>query len=199
MRKLADKLRRPRYLAAAYAVMLLVIFILPGYSAPGYSILAHSTSELGAQHTPNAWIMNAVFFFLGAACLLEAWLHIDYWFQKICLSVFGFSLILTAFFQHAPIASDMAFSVGEDQIHSLLASVVGFSFTIFAFSMAFVYSKPVLRGLALGLALTAVGLSALMFSVPGYTGLLQRAMFISAFSWLIFVVEQARHSGSNYV
>ncbi len=95
-------------------------------------MIRHTTSQLGAQMTPNAWVMNTVFFLLGAACIIESWFYLKkYWFQKILLTIFGLSLIFTAIYQHAPVNLDLAYDLREDQLHSFFASVVGFSFTIF--------------------------------------------------------------------
>ena len=61
-------------LPAAVIMLILVMFILPFFSFPGYSIIKNTTSHLGAQGAQHAWIMNTVFIFLGGAVVLDAWL-----------------------------------------------------------------------------------------------------------------------------
>lgn len=78
---------RYRFLLPVYIFLILAMFLLPSFSVEGYSVLKNTTSHLGAQNAPYAWVMNVVFFMLGAACILEGWLHLHrFWFQKlICL------------------------------------------------------------------------------------------------------------------
>src|SRR5690606_608427 len=105
------------------------------YSVDTYSIIKNTTSHLGAQSSPNAWIMNISFILVGITCILEAWLHLRrFLFHKILLSIFGLSLMLTGIFRHAPIIEGVIFNSIEDKLHSIFATVVGFSFAIYAVS-----------------------------------------------------------------
>lgn len=188
-----NKFFRFRYLLTAYVALLIVMFLLPRYSVEGYSVLKNTTSHLGAQNAPFAWVMNTVFLLLGAACVMEGWLHLkDLWCQKLLLTVFGLGLVGLAFARHAPIVEGVPFSALEDQAHSVLATLIGFSFTILAFSAIFVAKAHLSRILALTAGCISVIISLLMFTLPDYTGILQRLMFIFAFAWLIFFLEEAR-------
>ncbi len=116
---------------AAYILMLLVMFILPFFSVDEYSILKNTTSHLGAQGAPYAWVMNVVFALLGTGAIVSGWVRLsNFWLHKAALVVFGTSLFLTAFFQHAPIVPDVGFNVLEDDLHSIFATITGFSFTL---------------------------------------------------------------------
>lgn len=188
---------RFRYLLPAYVTLLIVIFLLPYYSAEGYSVIKNTTSQLGAQNSPKAWIMNTVFFLMGTVCILEGCLRLrNFWFQKAVLGIFGLALIMAAFFQHAPI-TDGPFNHLEDQLHSIAATLVGFSFTALAFSAVFVVRFVLSRILAFSAGCISVVLSILMFSLPDYTGILQRLMFILAFAWLIYFFEHFRTAEFN--
>jgi len=77
-------------------------------------------------------------------------------------------------------------------MHSLFATIVGFSFTIFAISAAFIERTNTKRILALLVGLIATSLSILMYSVIDFAGLWQRLMFIISFAWLIFFFEGMR-------
>ncbi len=187
-----------RLLLPAYIVMILVVFILPFFSVEGYSILKNTTSHLGAQNTPNAWIMNTVFFLLGMACIYEGWFHLKgYRFQQIILIVFGASLFLTGIFKHAPINASLPYNLMEDELHSLFATIVGFSFTIFAISAAFIEGSAGKRILALVVGLSAIGFSGLIFVMTDFAGVWQRMMFMLAFAWLIFFFERIRANKSK--
>ena len=167
--------------------MLLVIFILPFFSVEEYSILKNTTSHLGAQDAPNAWIMNIIFAFLGIAAIIDGWRNLSgYWLHKITIVVFGLSLVMVAFFQHAPIIPDASFSTQEDDLHSLFATVTGYSFIFFTISAAFIESTLRRKLLAFVMGIIATLLSWLIFNVEGLAGIWQRLMFISMFAWLIY-------------
>lgn len=178
---------------ATYILMLLVIFILPFLSVESYSIVANTTSHLGAQKSPAAWVMNVTFVLLGIATARAAWLYFrHYMFQKIILTVFGLSLVMTAVFRHAPIEKNLAYDVKEDYWHALFSDVTGFAFTVFAFSLIFILKDQRQRWFALGMAVASTGISVLMFTEPHIMGLLQRLIFISAFGWLIYLFRKRR-------
>ncbi len=182
-----------RYLFYANLLILFVMFVLPFYSVDTYTIIKNTTSHLGAQNAPNAWIMNVSFMIVGIACLLEAWLHLKkFWIHKILLSIFGLSLIFTGIFSHAPIIEGAVFSSLEDQLHSFFATVVGFSFTIYAISAIFIEKTLKHRTINFMVALIAIFLSILIFHLSDYSGIWQRAIFIISFSWLIFMLERIR-------
>ncbi len=69
----ARKAYRMRYLAPVTVIMILVVFILPFFSAPGYTIWRNTTSHMGAQGSPHAWVMNLVFILLGISVIAECW------------------------------------------------------------------------------------------------------------------------------
>jgi len=174
------------YLVFPYLLLLGVIFILPFYSVESYSILQNTTSHLGAQHAPYAWVMNTTFILLGLGSMLSGWPYLKgYGFHKLALLIFGFSLIGAAIYQHAPIVAGVAFDAEEDWMHSLFSSVTGASFTVFAMSAAFILRYRTAKISALLVGVLAVLLSVLIFTVPEFRGIWQRAMFIVAFGWLI--------------
>ena len=180
-----------KYLIGVYILMLLVIFILPFFSADNYSIVSNTTSQLGAQETSNAWIMNLTFVLLGTGSIVAGWKVLKaYWLHRILLLAFGISLILTAVFSHAPIDPDIPYDMDEDKLHSLFASTTGFSFTLFAISSAFIMEKQRDRWIAIAIGVLGTVLSILMFQLDGYKGIWQRLIFISAFGWMIYVFSR---------
>ena len=63
-----------RFSAVLVGVLLITVAIVLGplYTASGYSIVTNLVSELGAQHMPNAWIMNAGFIAFGVGVTVSA-------------------------------------------------------------------------------------------------------------------------------
>lgn len=187
-----------RFLLYAFLFLLVVMFVLPFFSVPSYSIVKNTTSHLGAQGAPHAWLMNTAFILLGLSCLIEAWLHLKtFWFQKVVLSIFGVSLAFTGIFQHAPIINGLVYSPIEDSMHSIFASIVGFSFILFEFSTVFIEQNPKRRLVALAVGLVVTMLSLLMLWLPDYSGIWQRAIFIISFTWLFSYLRRAGTPQSN--
>ncbi len=176
------------YLVLPYLMLLGVIFILPFYSVESYSILQNTTSHLGAQEAPYAWVMNTTFILLGLGSMLSGWPYLKgYGFHKLALLIFGFSLIGAAIYQHAPIVAGIAFDAEEDWMHSLFSSVTGASFTVFAMSATFILRYRSAKAMALLVGVLAILLSVLIFTVPEFRGIWQRALFIITFGWLIIL------------
>jgi len=176
-----------------FLFFLLVIFILPFFSAGGYSIIKNTTSQLGAQHTPNAWIMNVLFVLLGLSAIADGWRFLgNFWFHKIVITVFGGALIMAAFFRHAPITVNTPYDVSEDKLHSVFATITGASFTLFAISASFIEKTLQRKILAFSAGVIATALSIMMFTLTDYTGIWQRLLLIISFAWLIFLFHGKR-------
>lgn len=172
-----------------YFVMLLVIFILPYFSSESYSIFKHTTSQLGGQNMPNAWILNVIFVFLGLSSVIASWRYLSsFWLQKILILVFGVALIGTAIYSHSPIEQHLPANDFENYMHSIFAKITGYSFTSFAVAMAFIFKERTQILIALVVAILDTILSATMFQLPAVTGILQRAIFITSFGWLGYIV-----------
>lgn len=152
-----------RYLLYSYLLLLLVMFVLPFFSVDTYSIIKNTTSHLG-----------------------------EFWVHKILLSIFGLGLVFTGVFNHAPIIEGIIYNSMEDNLHSVFASIVGFSFTLYAISSAFIEKEVKHKVMDIIAGLTATFLSMLMGYIPDYSGIWQRAIFIISFTWLIFMLERIR-------
>ncbi len=171
----------------SYLLLLAVMFILPFYTAAGYSIMNNTTSQLGAQLTPNAWVMNLTFVLIGLTSICAGWPHYEgYWIQKSMLLIFGISLVLVAFFSHAPIDTSLNYNVQEDKLHSLFASATGFSFTILAISTGFIKVHKTEMLLPIMIGIVATLLSLLMFKLENFAGIWQRLIFILSFGWMAY-------------
>ncbi|GAA0194911.1 hypothetical protein GCM10009122_58800 [Fulvivirga kasyanovii] len=181
------------YFVLAYVLLIVVMFLLPPFSASDYSLVKNTTSQLGAQSTPNAWIMNVTFVALGLSVMAAGWKFLkNYWLQRIVLLVFGVSLVFVAIYSHAPIDITLDYSHREHQIHSVFSSVTGFSFTMFAFSMAFIFKHMYDRWVAMLVGVFSILLTTLMFSISDFAGIWQRMIFIMSFGWLIYVFGSKR-------
>lgn len=178
----------------SFALFIIVSSFLPVFSFEGYSVLSNTTSHLGAQGSPYAWIMNFVFILLGiSSILITCPSRLPY--NRIFGLLFGLSLILTGVFRHAPLTEGLDVNQLHDTFHSIFATSTGFSFTLLAAGHA-VMSKGAQRNAALGMAIIAIVVPLAMFSLPTMMGIIQRFMFITAFGWLYFYYKQPKAAGS---
>lgn len=175
------------YSIFVYSLMVIVMFVLPYFSAESYSILKHTTSQLGAQNTPNSLVMNGTFALLAFVAAYGGRITFKKdIFLLFLILVFSFSMFLTAVFSHAPISSDVQFSQSEDSLHSLFSSLTGFSFIFFAISYAFSQKEKRKSIRAISVAVLASVLTVLIFQFPELAGIWQRAIFLTTFYWLFF-------------
>ena len=170
-----------------YSLFLVVAFGLPFFSFQGYSIFSNTTSHLAAQGAPFAWVMDLVFIVLGLMAIVIAY-DTKVRYHQVIGGIFGLSLALTAFFPHAPLVTAVPVNLFQDQMHSVFASITGFSFTMLAIGHSII-SRGWQRFWGLIIADVAILISLGMMSLPAYMGLLQRMMFISAFGWLFFYMK----------
>lgn len=78
----------------AFVALVVVAFGLPAVSAPEYSILRDTTSGLGAQGAPWAWVMNTVFAPLGLGVLWDGRPRMPDGFRFYRVALAGALLIL---------------------------------------------------------------------------------------------------------
>lgn len=177
-------------LIAATGWLVLVMLLLPLWSFEGYSVVEHTTSHLGAQGSPNAWVMNATFLVVGVAAQFAGWRKLgSHPLALLLLSLFAISLVLTGLYRHAPVIEGVEANDFEDRRHSLFATTTGIGFVAFAVSMAFISRVSRDRAIAAVVAGAATLLSLAMAVWPDLAGLFQRAMFLMAFVWLIYVTR----------
>jgi hypothetical membrane protein len=176
-----------KLLTATYILVLPGMFILPFFNSPGYSIIGNTLSELGAQSAPHAWIMNFMFISLAFGSVIAGWRYFEgFIFHRIVLVLFGVSLTLMAFFNHAPIRPDIQYSITEEGWHAYFSCSAGLSFVILSIATGFILDKQQDRLIALAAGTAVLLLSVLMSEAEWSAGIWQRLMFILSFGWMIY-------------
>jgi len=174
-------------LLAAYIMLLLVMFILPVFSIAEYSIISNTLSQLGAQNTPNAWIMNFTFVSLGIGSIIAGWRYFEgFAFQRLFLVLFGISVTLAAFFSQAPVNAHTQYKILEDGWHSYFIFTAGMTFVILTVSSTFILENQKDRLLTTAAGISVIILSILMSEVPFIKGVWQRLLFIISFGWMVY-------------
>lgn len=182
-------MKKHEYIKWSFLLLFVVMFVLPFFSEEGYSILKHTTSELGGQNTKNSFIMNISFILLGLSSIIEGGIYLKgFLMHRVLLILFGLSLIGAGVFSHMPIY-DGPYSQREDYYHSIASSLTGFTFTMFAISSAFIERTKKRRVMAVSVAILGIILSLLMIYLNEYAGLWQRLIFISSFTWIIYFLN----------
>lgn len=188
---LADRRWRLALLAALASSMLLLA-LAPLALPPSYSWVLLGTSEAAAQGVDGAWVARAGFVLLGLAvlgvCVLRhrCWR----WLATGLHGCFGVGMVLVAVYSHAPWEAGVPYVELEDRLHSVFASVVGFSF-IAGVAATLAFCRPRTRASALGgvAALVVAGIVPLLMATSVW-GVLQRLMFLTAAAWYASEVQR---------
>jgi hypothetical protein len=177
-------------LASACIMMLPAMFILPFFAGPDNSIIRNTLSDLGAQNTAGAWIINSIFVVLGFSSVISGWdFFKGFVFQRAILLLFGLSIVLSAFFNHAPVNPAIPYNISEDGWHKYFSCITWIFFVILAFSTALMHKKQTDRSLAFMAGISAVSLSLLSSEAAQTAGIWQRLLFIFSFGWLIYTLK----------
>ncbi len=172
---------------AAYLIMLLAIFILPFFSVPEYSIIRNTICELGAQFSPYAWIMNFTFVLLATVIVIAGWNYYEsFTLHRILLVILGISLVLTGYFNHAPVNPDTEYNITEAGLHSYFACTTVISFIILSIATGFIMDRQYERILAIAAGLSAIVLSVLTSESDRLAGIWGRLLFMISSAWMIY-------------
>lgn len=170
-----------------YILMILTGFILPFFSDPQYVISKNTLSELGAQNTPNNWIMNFVFILLGFITFINGFKVVGkHRVQIFALLVFCLSFILTGIFMHAPIDRGVVYDSFQNEMHSVFSTITGISFCTYCLVVSFIIRWKYQKIMAISVGIIALIVSYLMVVHSDYRGLYQRGIFIMAFGWILY-------------
>jgi len=173
-----------------FIVYLVVIWLLPYLSHPDYNSIIHTTSQLGGQNMPYGWVMSISFCFMAAAIIFDTIKQKTLPLAvKTFLILFGFSFFMTGIFRHQPIDETLLFNQTEDAIHSIFATLTGFSFAFFAATILFSTKKKQRRFAAIFFILISIIIPLIMQNSQAYSGLLQRMMMMLAIFWILLILK----------
>lgn len=181
-------------LRAGSLLILLLMFLLPFFSVSGYSIIRNTVRELGAQFSPHAQIINFTFVFLAIGSVIAGWAVFEGCIlHRILLVVFGISLTLIAFFNHAPVDTHVRYNLTEAGYHEYFACTALFSFIILTIATSFIMERQHERAIALSTGLSALVLSVLITESDQLAGVWERLLFIISFGWMIYNFKTCKY------
>jgi hypothetical protein len=183
----------PKVIASiGISLILSAMIIGPFFSPPEFSWLRHSTSEQAGQHIAGAWIMRLGFVAFGSGTLSAA--LIDWRTRPLVragLVMFGLGLIGTAAWSNASILPGVSSDIREDWLHSVASGVVGTAFAAACAARLFVPGGARSSWIGWVGLVVAVAVPLAMGALPEFRGILQRAMFVVSF---VFIVQEFRNS-----
>lgn len=186
-------------IGAGGALLFVLVFVIDGFTRPGYSPIRHPVSALALG--PRGWIQTANFFVCGTAITVGAIAVATIGGQPLLgalLAIFGFGLVVSAvpmdpmrgYPPGTPEGDPADFTVWH-KLHDYAGAVVFFSLPITAAVAAFVLPGAIFK------ALSAIAAVALLLASLAFTrawerdspraGLIQRAFIIPGCLWIAAV------------
>ena len=176
-------------------VFALAVLLGPLYTVDEYSTVTNLISELGAQHTPNNFIMICAFIALGGGVLLEG-------IRKFQVSLlpfilFGLAMAIVGIFPHKPLDSSQSFNAMYHNLHGIIANIAGTAITV-GFTWQGFRTHGRQRIICFYMAIIAIIFPILMLSIPSYQGIIQRVMYLHILGWLwikypVIIANKALH------
>lgn len=161
--------------------------VAPFAIAPSYSWVRYSISESAAQGLVGAWVARLGFLLFGFGVLWLSLLAVHQWGKggTLALGTFGVMMLGSAAFSHRPWIAGTPFDSVEDFLHSATATIMGMAFVAGVILVGIQRKNPskIRRTLDTIAVLSSVVIPLAMSQDTGYTGLLQRGMFIVAYVW----------------
>jgi hypothetical protein len=158
----------------------------------GYSWTRHTVSESAAQGLGGACLARLGFLLFGLAALWLSQAAATRWgrWGSLFLTAFGVLMVAAAVFSNRPWLSETPFDETEDLLHSLTATGMGFAFAFGVVAVAFQPERSIRRRLFDATAVAcSVAIPLSMTWADDLAGLLQRGMFLVAYTW--FTIEAA--------
>ena len=162
-------------------VFALAVLLGPLYTVDGYSIVTNLVSELGAQHTPNNFIMICAFIAFGVGIVIDGLKKFQ--IPLLPFILFGLAMVIVGIFPHKPLDASQSFNTMYHNLHGIVASIAGTAITVGFIWQGF-RTQGKQRIVCFYMALIATTLPILMLSIPNYKGIIQRFMYLNILGWL---------------
>ncbi len=177
-----------------FGILAFVVAVIAGplYTVSGYSPVRNLISELSAQNTQGNWFMSAGFIALGLCIAYDGVRAFSV--QQLPFIAFGIFMLLAGLFSHRPIAPEAPFVQWAHTVHSALATAAGISITIGLAWQAGTQQSLLQRVIAGALAIVCLAFPLAMFRFPEVQGLVQRAMYVLVFAWLLHSYPLRTHA-----
>ena len=184
------------YIKLGILIFAAAILLGPFYTVEGYSVIANTVSELGAQMTRNNFVAIIGFTAFGLGIVIE-WLRHRSW-VTIPFLLFGIFIIAAGLLPHRPINLAVPYNEIIHRLHSVMASAGGIAVTLGFLWQGLRESAIKKRIFDLYMASICLIMPMAMFSIPEFQGLIQRLMYVQVFIWMWFFFPNGRNAISSY-
>jgi hypothetical protein len=173
------------------SVGLFVVFIIVAHfiTTNPYDWRANTISELASQNYKYRWIMKIGFILFGAILavgitnkLINGNARL---LTELPILIYGLAILVSGLFSTKPIVSGIEYSELESQIHSYSAQIAGVAFSFGLLIHGITETNPNLKIIHFLTFLFVVGLSVLFGIINTDIGIIQRAMYLGSFIWLL--------------
>lgn len=161
------------------------ILLGPFYTVDGYSVVANTVSQLGAQRTPNNVVAIIGFVAFGLGIVIE-WLRHRSW-ATVPFLLFGVFVAAAGLLPHRPIDPALPYNELVHRLHSVMATASGIAVTLGFLWQGIRANTTKIRICGFYMAGICLTLPMAMFAMPEFQGLIQRLMYFQVFIWLWFV------------
>jgi len=173
----------------AVGYFIFFIILASFFTPDSYQVAQNTVSEMAAQGLPNAWIMRVGF--MGFGILLCSGILIQVRRKTYPLSIaipfaiYGISIFLTGIWSTVFVGypAEEVFSV---TMHSFFATIAGVSLIIAIMIHAWFALNKLVKGVDVLYIILITGFSAMFGLSLDDQGIIQRAMYLIAFSWIFF-------------
>lgn len=176
----------PVAIVSLLALSMFAFLLAPLVLDDSYSWVEHTTSEAGGQRVQGAWVARTGFLLFGLAVLWIAHLRSHAWNRPASAMhvIFGSCMAGVAAFSLRSWNETVSYDRTEDMLHSIAATVMGFTFALGVVAARRVQRRvTLLRSLDAVAVLASVALPIAMATFTRYAGVLQRVMFGIAYLW----------------
>jgi hypothetical membrane protein len=178
-----------RLYAIAVGWILLAISIAQALVPAPYDWQRNTVSELAAQAYEMAWIMRAGFIGFGGLLTVGAG-------QRLMINVkenrpdafvllYGMAVFLSGVYSTAPFVEGVFYSEPEVRTHSLMATVAGVAISLGMAGRMITEPAPMRKFFHLAALVLVLILSILFGVLAEGTGIIQRALYLVGFVWLV--------------
>ena len=172
---------------ACLAASAVALAVAPVLMPASYSWVAHTTSESAAQGVAGAWLARLGFLALGFGVLVLSGPAGQLWGPLAAglHTTFGVLMVAAAAFSARPWEPGLPFDPIEDVLHSVAANAMGFAFAFGVVAVGWRIWRDAggLRWRDMTAVAAAVVFPLTMVGFDGYTGMLQRPIFVVAYLW----------------
>lgn len=177
------------FLKSNYNTISTILFVLAIvfahiFSANGYEWTKNTISDLGAQGYDRKLIMQVGFISFGFTLTVGIIINGLTW-QTIPILIYGLCVGLTGIFCTKPFFNIGSYSELQSSIHSILAQIAGFAFTLGILVQLFYLTEQNEKWIHITFFILVVGFSVSFGLLKNYQGIAQRLLYLTSFIWLI--------------